>query len=321
MPKISVISPSFNTGQFIVETLDSIQQQSFTDYEHIIVDGGSTDGTLEVLKKHPKIVWISEPDNGYPDAFRKGVTMAKGEYIINCGISDGFLDYDWFRRCVAILDAQPNISLVWGLPQTMTEDGKLGEISYKKFLTHSPAQREEFFYSWLVNYFWFPEGNLCIRKSVLEKCLPVIKQDRGGDRDMWLEFNYLFHRQGYLSFFLPVVASYGRWHEGARGEEEARSGILETRLLNYKKEVSGYRRQLLLGRVSHVFQNGHSQPLLVRFSRWRLWGMWLAPASLEKRFMGWARITVKQFLRVLIVRKYLPLAIRKKLAYRLRLEP
>src|SRR3989344_8442716 len=227
MPKISVISASFNTGAFLRDTLASIARQSSRDYEHIVVDGASTDGTVEELQRHPEICWISEPDSGFPEAFKKGVIMARGEYIIQCSISDGFLDRDWFARCIKVLDADLAVSLVWGLPQSMSEDGVLGKISYERFLSSPPPAREHFIYYWLFSSFWFPEGNFCVRKRVFQECFPVITRDRGGDQDLWLEFNNIFHRRGYLSAFIPMVANYGRGAARGGRDKETEKGNYE----------------------------------------------------------------------------------------------
>lgn len=74
-PKISVITASKNTGCFLRQTIESILQQSFTDYEHVVVDGVSTDKTLEILKEYKHIRWISEPDEGADDGFYKAMKM------------------------------------------------------------------------------------------------------------------------------------------------------------------------------------------------------------------------------------------------------
>lgn len=82
LPRFSVVMPSFNTAEYLRETIDSILSQDYPDFEYIITDGGSTDGTLEILKSYahdPRLKWISEPDNGQCDAINKGFRMATGE--------------------------------------------------------------------------------------------------------------------------------------------------------------------------------------------------------------------------------------------------
>ena len=87
-PLFSIITPVLNNKEGIIKTIDSLKIQEFKDFEHIIVDGGSTDGTLEIIKNEKKITkWISEKDKGIYDAINKGLEISKGKYIntINSG--------------------------------------------------------------------------------------------------------------------------------------------------------------------------------------------------------------------------------------------
>ena len=79
--KISVVTPSFNSVRTIRATLESVAKQDYADVEHIVADGGSTDGTLEILKGYPRLVWVSEKDNGHYHAMDKGTRMASGEVV------------------------------------------------------------------------------------------------------------------------------------------------------------------------------------------------------------------------------------------------
>jgi glycosyltransferase involved in cell wall biosynthesis len=78
---ISIITPSLNRASMIVEAIDSVLAQDYPQVEHIIMDGGSTDGTLEVLAKYPHLRVVSEPDRGMYDAINKGIQLANGEVI------------------------------------------------------------------------------------------------------------------------------------------------------------------------------------------------------------------------------------------------
>ncbi|GAB3540744.1 glycosyltransferase family 2 protein [Spirosoma fluminis] len=83
MPTISIITITYNAGRFLERTIQSIVSQRATDFEYIVVDGASKDGTLAIVRKYEKHItrWISEPDKGLYDAMNKGLHMATGDYV------------------------------------------------------------------------------------------------------------------------------------------------------------------------------------------------------------------------------------------------
>jgi glycosyltransferase involved in cell wall biosynthesis len=81
LPKISIVTPSFNSIHTIRATLASVAEQDYPNVEHIVVDGGSTDGTLEIIKSTPRLIWVSEKDEGHYHAMDKGTRMASGEVV------------------------------------------------------------------------------------------------------------------------------------------------------------------------------------------------------------------------------------------------
>ncbi|HQQ96805.1 MAG TPA: glycosyltransferase family 2 protein [Cyclobacteriaceae bacterium] len=112
--KISLITVSFNSAKTIATTFDSIQAQTHTDCEHIVIDGGSVDGTIEIIKSATHIHhWISEPDRGIYDAMNKGLKLATGE-IIGILNSDDFYASDKILDSVAKAFEDPAIDTVYG---------------------------------------------------------------------------------------------------------------------------------------------------------------------------------------------------------------
>lgn len=93
-PLISVITVSYNAAMTIELTIQSVLQQAYSRVEYIIIDGGSTDGTIEIIKQYEEQLayWVSEPDNGIYDAMNKGVDRAKGDYAVFLGADDSFVD-------------------------------------------------------------------------------------------------------------------------------------------------------------------------------------------------------------------------------------
>ena len=94
-PKISIITPCFNAAQYIEQTILSIINQEYDNLEYIIIDGGSTDGTVDIIKKYEDKItyWISEPDKGQSDAINKGIAIATGE-VFNWVNGDDYLEKD-----------------------------------------------------------------------------------------------------------------------------------------------------------------------------------------------------------------------------------
>ncbi|OQW79958.1 MAG: hypothetical protein BVN35_00845 [Proteobacteria bacterium ST_bin11] len=93
LPKISVIIPSFNQGRFIEKTITSVLSQNYPNLELIIIDGGSADNTIEVIKKHEKhlFYWVSEPDQGQSHALNKGMSKSSGEILTWLNSDDWYL--------------------------------------------------------------------------------------------------------------------------------------------------------------------------------------------------------------------------------------
>ena len=91
-PKITVVTVTYNAKDFLEETIQSVISQTYKNIEYIIIDGGSTDGTVDIIKKYEDKIdyWVSEPDSGISDAFNKGVQQSNG-YILMLNAGDIFI--------------------------------------------------------------------------------------------------------------------------------------------------------------------------------------------------------------------------------------
>ncbi|WP_417536740.1 glycosyltransferase family 2 protein [Methylophaga sp.] len=114
--KVSIITVCFNSVETIQDTIDSVQSQTYGDIEHIVIDGGSTDGTVELLESQRSClgVLVSEPDNGLYDAMNKGVSLATGEVIGVLNSDDFFESEDVITSVVDTLSRSPECDLVFG---------------------------------------------------------------------------------------------------------------------------------------------------------------------------------------------------------------
>jgi glycosyltransferase involved in cell wall biosynthesis len=114
-PRVSIITVVLNGVETIENTINSVISQTFTDIEYIIIDGGSTDGTVEVIKKYKSYLstFISEPDNGISDAFNKGILAATGE-IIGLIDSDDWLEKSAVEDIVNVYGKYPFYDVYYG---------------------------------------------------------------------------------------------------------------------------------------------------------------------------------------------------------------
>lgn len=133
-PLVSIVTPSFNKGQYIEETIISIRNQTYPHIQHIVTDGGSTDSTLDLLRKYSdRLTWISEPDKGQSDAINKGWRMAKGDILGWISADDTYMPWA-VQTAVDFLDQNPEVGLVYGKCDFTDERGhKVGEFPSRDF--------------------------------------------------------------------------------------------------------------------------------------------------------------------------------------------
>jgi glycosyltransferase involved in cell wall biosynthesis len=105
-PRLSIITPSFNQGEFIERTLKSVLDQGWPDLEYIVVDGGSTDASVEIIKRYEDRLawWVSEPDDGQTNALNKGLRRATGDVVAYINSDDYYLP-GAFAKAMAALDS------------------------------------------------------------------------------------------------------------------------------------------------------------------------------------------------------------------------
>lgn len=135
-PKISILSPSFNSVNTIEKAILSVLNQGYPNFEHIICDGGSTDGTVEILKKYPHLKWVSEKDSGQCDAMNKAFEMSTGDIIAYLNVDDYF-QRGVFGKIAKAFEENPDAEMVVG--NLFFEDGehtfiRRPEIDYKKIM-------------------------------------------------------------------------------------------------------------------------------------------------------------------------------------------
>ena len=137
LPLVSIVTPSFNSAAYIERTILSIQAQDYPNLEHIVMDGGSKDGTVGILKRFPHLKWVSEPDKGQADAINKAIARAKGS-IIGWLNADDLYAPDAVSKSVAYLLAHPEVVMTYSNCDIIDEQdhpiGKIVARDYHEFL-------------------------------------------------------------------------------------------------------------------------------------------------------------------------------------------
>lgn len=125
-PKVSIVTPSYNQAQFIEETIRSVMLQGYPDLEYIILDGGSTDGSVEIIRKYVDWLayWVSEPDRGQSDALNKGFQRAHGEILAWLNCDDTYLP-GAVRIAAQYLMEHPDVAVVYGGANFVDDNGEL----------------------------------------------------------------------------------------------------------------------------------------------------------------------------------------------------
>ena len=131
--KVSIITINFNNKAGLQKTINSVKGQTFKDFEYLIIDGASTDGSADIIKNCSVVnYWVSEKDNGIYNAMNKGVLVAKGEYLLFLNSGDWFCD----NEVLGVFAKDINgFDIVYGDQYSYFPDGKIGKETFPDILT------------------------------------------------------------------------------------------------------------------------------------------------------------------------------------------
>ena len=202
-PKVTIVTPSYNQGEFLENTILSVLNQNYSNIEYIIIDGGSTDGSVDIIKKYQdRLAYcVSEPDRGQSHAINKGFGHATGE-IFNWLNSDDLLMPSAVKIAVHYLTCKSNIGMVYGDRITVDERGNFLELtqvpsySAKALHYHLRIPQETTFFR---NKYWLEAGGV---DEELEYCM---------------DYDFFFKLSKLTQFYhIPFVLGAYRKHPSSK---------------------------------------------------------------------------------------------------------
>lgn len=287
---VSIIVPSYNQGRYIAATLDSILTQNYRPIEVLVIDGGSKDETLDVLRDYaarwPELKWWSEPDKGPAEAVNKGLARARGP-IVGIQSSDDVYLPGAVSSAVEAFSAQPDASIVYAdayiineAGQQITESAKYLPYTLERLLCHSTfiLQSSAFFRleealavgGWRPDYY-VADLDMWLR-MVFRR--PAFKVDQ-----VWSAFRH--HGQQRNNATSNIFGDYWRMIEES---EQIRSAPLKTRLA-----ADAGRRMFI------QFYNPTGSPWARAYQMWRALltypPVWHAVRWKSRLFPGYGRLT------------------------------
>lgn len=206
--RISVVTPVLNGGTLIESTIKSVINQKYEGLEYVIIDGGSTDNTLDVIRRYESEIscWITEPDDGIYDALNKGFRHTSGE--IMCWLNAGDIYYPWTLLTVAKIINEHNFEWITGVPSSFADGAMTPMLSsirlYPGYLIRAGLCHGR-------GYGFIPQESTFWSRSLWEKAGGFINLDYryAGDYDLW-------RRMAHHSTLTTIATPLGAFclHEG-----------------------------------------------------------------------------------------------------------
>lgn len=206
LPKISILTPSYNQGQYIEQTIQSVLSQNYPNLEYIVIDGGSTDNTVEILKKYDKQItyWVSEKDRGQSHAINKGIEKCTG-VLFNWLNSDDYLEPGALHK-IAKTYLETGANIIVGTTKIHNvQTGETSEIITKEFDSLGKTISR-------IN-FWQPSCYLLLG-DVKKVGQVTEEQHYGMDTEMYIKILLMKGHKGIK--VIPDVVSHYRIHEASK---------------------------------------------------------------------------------------------------------
>ena len=217
-PRISIVTPSYNQGQFIEETIRSVLLQGYPNLEYIIIDGGSTDNSVEIIERYEPWLayWVSEKDKGQSHAINKGFARSTGEIMAWLNSDDYYAPF-----------ALSMVATSFSMTRTLWVAGKTLRINLGGNLTEGIGKPFEEIENWFVGDL-YSQSSVFWKKALWEKCGKLDENlNYSFDYDLWLRFA---HCQPF-ALWIDQLLAYTRFHASSKTFTNKRQFILEDKFV------------------------------------------------------------------------------------------
>ena len=252
-PKISIVTASYNSGKYIRETILSTLSQNYDNFEYFVIDGGSTDKTVEILKEFGndekykyKFKWISEKDKGQTDAINKGLRMCTGDWFAFLNADDCYYDPDVFNKLAPFMTNHLDKGIIYGNCVTFFE-----ELDSSYDVLNIPPEKVCFISLLYGNKIYGPASfyNMKALKRVGEFDATLCYWM---DWDMYLRISKIMELKYVNIFVTKFRITKDMKSQTAVGNNKARRYFMKEAHLVSRKHGGRYFSRLLLNRIRFI---------------------------------------------------------------------
>lgn len=250
-PLLTIITTSLNRVQLLEKTLRSVLEQDYPNIEHIIIDGGSTDGTVDLLKKYEKkytkkgytLRWISEKDSGQAEAMNKGLRLVKGEFISILN-SDDYFEKGAVKKLMNVFTESSDVDIVYGNTGIIFED----ETKKKKLVSYKTFDLKDILYKG----YQIPQPGCIFRKSLIDKVGGFDENlHHVAEHELFLRFLKAGAKTHHINTLVETILE----HKGRKTIKDYKKSWEETKKVNFRHGGKYFSRFYILYLKNRYFNS------------------------------------------------------------------